>query len=358
MSHQPERKEKDCLNCGAQVEGRFCHKCGQENIVPHQGFWSLTRHFIYDIFHFDGKFFDTLKYLFTRPGRVPLEYIQGRRTAYLDPIRMYLFTSAVFFLIFFSIQRISEVFTESGTRYMTKIERYNETARLYPVQKQRPADTLLQAKMALLLDTTKSLRLSQVKGAVPDTLPTFGDGKMVYVIRPERISRDTPRVSSESGWMARTMGEKWRRYKAQYNDDTNRMFGDFTEKFVHWFPYILFVSLPLFAWLLKLLYIRRKRFYYSDHAVFTLYHYIFTFILLLLLFGFGALEDRTGWTVFNTLNTLLLLLWPVYLLLSMKRFYSQGWGRTIVKFILLNFLGQFMLFTIFTLFIVLFILQL
>lgn len=29
VSHQPERKEKKCLNCGAEVVGRFCHVCGQ-----------------------------------------------------------------------------------------------------------------------------------------------------------------------------------------------------------------------------------------------------------------------------------------------------------------------------------------
>ncbi|MGV3656323.1 MAG: DUF3667 domain-containing protein [Chitinophagaceae bacterium] len=56
---------------------------------------------MYDIFHFDGKFFDTLKYLFFWPGGVAKEYVKGRRNRYLDPIRMYLFTSAVFFLIFF-----------------------------------------------------------------------------------------------------------------------------------------------------------------------------------------------------------------------------------------------------------------
>ncbi len=103
MSHQPERKEKNCLNCGTEVMGRFCHVCGQENIVTHQGFWSLTKHFVYDVLHFDGKFFHTLAYIFTRPGFVARQYAEGKRMSYLDPIRMYLFTSAIFFLVFFSV---------------------------------------------------------------------------------------------------------------------------------------------------------------------------------------------------------------------------------------------------------------
>ena len=105
MSHQPERKEKDCLNCGTIIAGRFCQVCGQENIVPHQPVGSLILHFIYDIFHFDGKFFETLKYLLFRPGYVPAQFIAGKRISYLDPIRMYLFTSAIFFPDLFCHQK-------------------------------------------------------------------------------------------------------------------------------------------------------------------------------------------------------------------------------------------------------------
>lgn len=103
MSHQPERKEKDCLNCGTIVLGRYCQNCGQENIVTHQNFWSLSKHFIYDIFHFDGKFFDTLKLLLFRSGFVATEYVEEKRVKYLDTIRIYLFTLALFVLVIFSI---------------------------------------------------------------------------------------------------------------------------------------------------------------------------------------------------------------------------------------------------------------
>ncbi len=102
MSHLPERKEKICLNCGAALHGRFCHYCGQENIAPKDSFWHLVTHFVYDIIHFDGKFFSTLKYLLFRPGFLSHEYLRGRRADYLHPIRMYVFTSAFFFLVFFS----------------------------------------------------------------------------------------------------------------------------------------------------------------------------------------------------------------------------------------------------------------
>lgn len=110
MSHRPQRKEKDCLNCGTIVQGHYCQNCGQENIEPKETFWGMVTHFFYDITHFDGKFFVTLKDLFFKPGFLSAEYIRGRRVTYLHPIRMYIFTSALFFLVFFTVEGGSEDF--------------------------------------------------------------------------------------------------------------------------------------------------------------------------------------------------------------------------------------------------------
>ena len=105
VSNHQERKEKNCLNCNAEVAGRFCQICGQENIEPKESFWALATHFLHDMTHFDGKFFSTLKFLLFKPGFLSKEYLKGRRTSYLHPIRMYVFTSAIFFLIFLFLSK-------------------------------------------------------------------------------------------------------------------------------------------------------------------------------------------------------------------------------------------------------------
>ena len=115
MSHTPLRKESDCLNCGATVQGRYCHACGQENTEPKETIWHMFTHFFYDITHFDGSFFVTLKDLLFKPGFLSKEYMLGRRKKYLHPVRMYVFTSAVFFLVFFSLFYVSEKPTRPGT---------------------------------------------------------------------------------------------------------------------------------------------------------------------------------------------------------------------------------------------------
>lgn len=103
VSHLKERKEKICLNCHTALTGRYCHVCGQENLEPKETVWHLVQHFFNDITHFDGKFFSSVKYLMRKPGFLSKEYMSGRRASYLNPIRMYVFTSAIFFLIFFSL---------------------------------------------------------------------------------------------------------------------------------------------------------------------------------------------------------------------------------------------------------------
>src|SRR5688500_18211338 len=107
VSHSRERSEKTCLNCNAQLHGRFCHVCGQENTDPRESLWSIITHFFNDITHFDGKFFKTAGNLLVRPGFLPQEFLKGRRARYLHPIRLYVFTSAVFFLVFYSFPAAS-----------------------------------------------------------------------------------------------------------------------------------------------------------------------------------------------------------------------------------------------------------
>ena len=112
MSHAQERARKNCLNCNAQVHGRFCQICGQENLEPQESFWHLVTHFFNDITHFDGKFFSSLKLLFFHPGFLSAEYKRGRRSSYLNPVRMYVFTSFLFFLVFFSVYHFENLFGE------------------------------------------------------------------------------------------------------------------------------------------------------------------------------------------------------------------------------------------------------
>src|ERR1700744_6522935 len=96
------RVENDCLNCGATLQGKFCHVCGQENLQIKESFGHMMNHAISDYFHFDHQFFNTLKPLLFQPGKLTNEYMAGKRVSYLHPVKMYIFISFIFFVLFFS----------------------------------------------------------------------------------------------------------------------------------------------------------------------------------------------------------------------------------------------------------------
>jgi hypothetical protein len=346
VSHQPERKAKNCLNCGTTVVGRYCHVCGQENIETKESFWSLAKHFVFDIFHFDGKFFHTLKYIFIKPGLVAREYCLGKRISFLHPIRMYLFTSAIFFLVFFSLKNGNGLVISSDTtkpltiaQRKQKIENYRETLKQNPKNSEKYLH-----RISLLEDTTKPLTYSKLYEG-DSTVNVNGKD---YGSVSEYDSVQNALTSKEKdNWLTRALSRKTIELNKKYHNGIE-MAEAVWETFLHKMPYMLFISLPFFAVLLKLLYVRRKNFYYSDHAIFTIYHYILSFILLLIFFCISALKDTLGWGSLSYLTPVIFVSWPLYLLLEMRNFYQQKWLKTIGKFLLLNFLGLIVIFILLT----------
>jgi Protein of unknown function (DUF3667) len=357
VSHRQERKEKDCLNCGALIQGRYCHICGQENVLAKESFGHLATHFFYDITHFDSRFFDSLRYLLLRPGFLPKEYLKGRRASYLNPIRMYVFTSAFFFIIFFSLFKAEDAVNTGLDSPFTPAQRLKAVKDADEALKKSPASIEWQTVLTMLKDTSKTITQNDLLKIVKDSLSVSIGGKRKYKSLKEydSVQKSLP-AAEKDGWFSGTITKKALTFFEKSNYDISAGTKNFFSSLLHKLPYILFVSLPLFAFILKLLYLRRKRFYYEDHAIFSIYHYIFSFILLLFVFGFGKISDMTGWGFMDFLTACLFLLGGFYLYRSMRRFYGQSRAKTLIKFLLLNLLGVisfallFLLFVLFSVF--------
>ena len=343
MSHQPERAEKNCLNCGATVIGRYCHICGQENVVTKESFWSLAKHFVFDILHFDGKFWHTLKYLIIRPGYVARQYCEGKRNSYLHPIRMYLFTSAVFFLIFFALKGDVLQIKEDA---LTKEDRAESAETLNEILSKHPGDTSLLRQIALLNDTSRTVYLNQLDSLRQSGFSLSNSKNYSTLSQYDSMQKALPKEKRD-GWIARMFTRRGLELKNKYGNNMKQGISLMWTDFLHKLPYMLFLSLPFFALILKLLYIRRKNFFYSDHAIFTLYHYIASFILLVVMMFIGQLENWTHLPGLGLAVGLLFFVWMGYLLVEMKTFYKQGWAKTTIKFLLADLLGFFVILLLF-----------
>lgn len=362
MSHLKERKERNCLNCNAHVYGRFCHICGQENVEPKESVWHLVSHFFQDITHFDGKFFSTLRYLIFKPGFLSREYMLGRRQSYLNPIRMYVFTSAIFFLFFFSLVPQKEIDSDSIRGQKQKVTDLQKTITGLQTQQTFVKDTVLKntilkaiVKMTPQLDQAKtrlreleykdSVRTARRKHRIDSTLVAEqtkkGNQEVVSILEMQFntvMGYDTVQSllppEKRDGYWRRLTKRKGIDVSAKAIDDNDSFSRTIMDKFLHTLPQLLFLSLPAYTFLLWLLYRRQKNYYYANHAIYTIHFFCFTFIMTF----FMQLGNRyfPESNLVTVINTILFLLTFFYQYKSMRVFYQQRRGKTILKFIILN----------------------
>ena len=401
--------------------GRYCHVCGQENLEPKETVWHLVLHFFNDITHFDGKFFATVKYLLRKPGFLSAEYVAGRRMSYLNPIRMYVFTSAFFFLILFALKNPKDlVHTENKPdRGETVAELKQDRVKM---QEELRGDddkgdsvstdgdiVKLDIELAAIKkyygDSTRRtftskdlgfLLLREANDSLPETkellsgLPPQAQQKIYKRIhRDARKYGDTTGAvnddnqmslfgmngdhyrtgeaydsaqkalpdSLRDGWLTRVVMHKIIAANMEFKKDKNAYFEHVAENIMHSIPKVLFVSLPLFALILNILYFRRKKtIYYVDHGIFTIHLYCATFILtmaMLLLYqlahalGIGWIKIVVGILIFAICVYI-----TIYLYKAMRGFYRQRRFKTFIKYCLvcwLSFIVNMIIFVIFVL---------
>jgi hypothetical protein len=321
LSHLHERKEKVCLNCGASLIGRYCQDCGQENLEPKESAWHLIVHFFNDITHFDGKFFKTIKLLLAHPGFLTEEYMKGRRARHINPIRMYLFVSALFFLLFMSF--------------------FSDTPSTVQLKDSSDTDTVSTTKK--VIGATRRLATSL------DSMEYEGQEEIIVLLNGDSITRkqldeNNPRTvkafDSLQALLPKTerMGSIWRHFARKAivagerkKRNSEEFKSQFRSNYYHSLPYMLFFALPLVALFFRLVYVRRKDFNYVSHAIFIVH---FTCVVFIVLLAKYTVETFGKWG--NYLSIVLSLYLIGYLYMAMLKFYRQGKFKTFVKFVLLS----------------------
>jgi len=89
----------NCLNCGAEMHGAYCHRSGQKEKALTPGVRDFLDEVIRVSLHLDGKILNTVKVLVTEPGQITKDFVEGRRVRYIAPLRLYLTFSVLFFLV-------------------------------------------------------------------------------------------------------------------------------------------------------------------------------------------------------------------------------------------------------------------
>ncbi len=295
--------EDQCENCGALLHGPYCSECGQKSadrIVP---IWHMVNEALEAVFELDLRVFRTFPKFVFLPGRLTKEYINGRRKRYLRPFRLYLFSTFVLFAVI--------ALTTTGN--FGFVMDPQGMARL------NPPNTAIGAS-----------RSPDTSAATSGESSVFGNPdqrkKMAEKIRTDSTSvnvdlYDDPEANAQLEdvlrvKVAQAVENPWEAVKSMIDRG----------------PYLMFLLLPIFAFLMKLLYIRRGRLY-VEHMIFSLHVHAFAFFA----FTAGLLLNQSDVDWLNATAFWVELSPLLYLVLAMSHVYDQGLIKTAIKaFILLT----------------------
>ena len=312
-----------CENCGAQLTGRYCAQCGQPAIDYRRSF----RHVIVDVLdsflNWDSKFFATLGLLIVKPWRLTNDFLAGKRVRYVHPLRLYLLASILFFFAAnYGARGLHLEPGKLGPKDRAELEADLKKGDLPPAAREE-LETLLREppppSAPSLPTTTPS----------PPPAPRTNNQTQEY----GKIT-DRPFVVFDPGTKSSTPFERWleARAKDKMGEHGTKM-GLFISTLFSNLPYMMLCCIPLFAFVLKVLYLRRHIFY-IDHLIYALHIHTFAYAgIMLIVFATIGLNRVVAGSIAGWIIALLWIAFVVQIFLSIRRVYRQGWFISIFKFL-------------------------
>jgi ribosomal protein L32 len=356
-----------CENCGTELRGHYCSNCGQAAIDYRRSF----RHVIIDVLdsflNWDSKFIRTIGLLLWRPGWLTNQFVDGRRVRFLHPLRLYLLVSIVFFLCAKLIP-VSETHTvraedlppEARARFEQKMAKLRAKQKELPFFEITSDDMAPKVPQATATPAQTSAAVAEKAKNVPQPTLAPAETKAVIDKKTPSVSQTTATPSEEKTVADEIMSEVAPEKKkgpgphvqfGRNKDGRKTPFGVwmelrikdrigedgtkaklFVETLRSNLSTMMLFCIPLFAFVLKILYIRQKRFY-IEHLVYALNIHAFFYIAVILVVLISIGLDRWIPGTPQVLLTIFLsLLVFVQVFRSIRRVYRQGWFMTTFKF--------------------------
>lgn len=302
-----------CRNCDTPLRGPHCHACGQpvKGLVRPLSGWLAD--FLDTMFSLDGRLWRSIVPLLLRPGHLTLEYLAGRRVRQVTPVRLFLFLIIILLVV---VQLSLGLARSQANATLAPLP--EDQVRVERVLAWLPAperNAILHEAMSPVMPSGPGLNIEHPGQApapdsfqAPQWLPQWLHGTAEAA--RDRLHHNLVRISHDRSLLMRQLFQIA--------------------------PYVLFFMPPLFALLLKLAYLFRRRLY-LEHLLVALHgHSVIALglILTLLLAMLARWQAGTAWVAIVTaaLGAALPVWTLIHLLLSQKRIYGQGWTMTVLKF--------------------------
>lgn len=373
---KPERTLTHCENCQAPLAGPYCAQCGQHAIDYRRSLMQVMIDAADSFFDWDTKFLRSLGVLLVRPGRITNDFNAGRRVRYMHPLRLYFLASIAFFLmaklinlapssggpIQMSIEDRAEI--DAALSKLTAPDSILNSEQRAKIEEARARftlpDTSIDSKAREKFDRIVSrlpsyaekqnlkpkdvvkldALLATIPGATPSPVPEPDKNPSAGVSPPPLNASPTRMASSEGVYVQFDGNEKnsefgkWleSRVKEKVGEDGTKaqLFLDTLRSNI---PTMMLFCIPIFAMILKILYVFQRR-YYIEHLVYALNIHAFAYMaaVVITLIGMGALRIIPSFQ--PLLVVVLSLIATAQVFISIRRVYGQGWFSTAFKFFL------------------------
>jgi hypothetical protein len=317
-----------CENCGAQLTGHYCGQCGQAAVDYRRSFRHVVADVLESFLNWDSKFFTTIALLVLKPWRLTNEFLAGKRVRYVNPLRLYLLASILFFFaVNYGAKDLRLQPGKLSPKDRAELEADLKKGDLPPAAREQLEALLLESPSPS--SSPQSTSPSPATN-VPSPSPPLGTenqrqeygkiGERPFVVFDEAKST--------------TPFERWieARAKEKMGEHGTKM-GLFIATLFSNLPYMMLCCIPLFAFVLKILYLRRHIFY-IDHLIYALHIHTFAYvgIMLIVLATIGLNRAAPG-TIAGWIIALLWIAFVMQIFLSIRRVYRQGWFVSILKFL-------------------------
>ena len=340
------RKANHCLNCGEEFDERFnyCFHCGQENNHNRVSFGTLVVDFLNNYFSFDSKFSLSLLPFFLDPGYLTKKFVQGKRASFVNPIRLYLIISLLFFFVFSMVS--NDIIQNSVNKIDAATEQLSQD---------------LPDSSKVLLDEVLAGNLSNIESdSIYKLIPNPEDSTNGYTFSIQKPDSANEFITEKNFGTYMRLRDDYdisvdqvldslntdSLSSFQYNLTKNLIRLDRAEnqvvisQLLKNLPLMMLFTLPIFALMLKLFYMRRNQ-YYITHLIHALHLHSFAYVI----YGFAFVaamywlpEGGGFWVILISF-----ILVSTHSYLSFLKVYGQGWFKTLVKYNLIGFLYTWLL---------------
>ena len=273
--------ERNCLNCGAELAGAYCHACGQRAHV-HRTLMAFWHDLAHGVLHLDGKIWRTLPMLVWRPGELTRRYVDGERARFVSPMALFLFSVFLMFAVF---SLVDSPFVTKQTASVAGVATNQEIA--------------IEQRMA--------------RGFVPEK-------DVIATIDARPSANGDPRISTGSKSVDDWFNRAYKKAK-----ENPRLLLYKLQSNAYKFSWLLIpISIPL-VWLLFLNRRRyRQEFTAYDHTVFVTYSIAFMSLAAIAL-------SLLGWIGFpgGILSLAVLIVPPVHIYRQLKGAYGLSRGSAL-----------------------------